>query len=146
MLGVDKWGRSSPATGVGATLYAGTPPLEAIKLIMGMTFGNEGKGLHIMLNQVKRSYFHAEAKRELYVDIPKDPEWTPHVVGRLRLFFCGTRDAAMFWQKCVAKHLLPVGCMRGKSNHCVYHHGAHDLRTRGKMMTPQFEASPDSGG
>ena len=66
---------------------------------MGIVSGNEGRGLHIMFNDVKRAYFHAEAQRELYVDIPKeDPEWAPDVVGRLRLALCGTRDAAMLWQ------------------------------------------------
>ena len=86
------------ATGVDATLYAGTPPLEALKLILGIA-ANHGKKMHVMLNDVKRAYFHAEAQRELYVDIPKeDPDWSPDVVGRLRLALYGTRDAAMLWQ------------------------------------------------
>ena len=88
---------------------------------MGIASGNEGKGLHIMLNDVKQAYFHAEAQRELYVDNPKeDPGWTPDVVGCLRLVLSGTHDAAVLCQDCVAKHLLSVGFVRGKSNPCVY--------------------------
>ena len=52
------------AIGVDAALYAGTPPLKALKLIMGIASGNEGKGLRIMLNDARRAYFHAEAMRE----------------------------------------------------------------------------------
>ena len=51
------------ATGVDATLYACTPPLEALKLIMGIASGDRHNGLHIMLNDVKRAYVHAEAQR-----------------------------------------------------------------------------------
>ena len=66
----------------------------------------------------------------MYVDIPKeDPEWTPDVVGRLKLALYGTRDAAMLWQECVAKHLVSIGFRRGKSNPCVYFHAARSLRT-----------------
>ena len=91
------------ASGFDATLYAVTPPLGAFKLIMGIASGNEGKGLHIMLNDVKRAYLHAEAQRELYVDNPReDPEWTPDVVGRLRLALYGTHDAAVLCQECVS--------------------------------------------
>ena len=54
------------ATGVGATLYAGTPPLEALKLSMGITSVSEGEGLHIIMMDVKRAYFRAEAKRESF--------------------------------------------------------------------------------
>ena len=72
-------------------------------MIMGIA--SRQQGLHIMLNDAKRAHFHAEAKRDLDVDVPKeDPEWTPHVVGRLGLALYGTRDAAILWQACVAKH------------------------------------------
>ena len=59
---------------------------------MGIAASSEGKGLHMMLNDVKRAYFHAKSARELYEDIPKeDAEWTPDVVGRLQLALYGTR-------------------------------------------------------
>ena len=118
------------ATGVGATLYEGAPPLEELKLIMGIASGNEGKGLHTRLSNAKRAYSHAETLRELYGDIPKeDFEWTPDLVGCLRLALYGTRDAAMLLQECVSKHLLSVGFVRGMSKPCAYHHRARGLRT-----------------
>ena len=57
-------------TGVDATLYAATPPLEALKLLLGHAASHQDEGLHVMLSDVKRAYFHALAKRELYVELP----------------------------------------------------------------------------
>ena len=83
-----------------------------------------------MLNDVKRAYFHAEAQRKLYVDILReDHQWTPDVVGRLRLALYGTRDAAMLRQECVAKHLTSIGLKKGKSNPCVYYNKFRGIRT-----------------
>jgi hypothetical protein len=118
------------ATGVDASLYAGTPPLEALKILIGQAASHKDADLHIMLSDVKRAYFHAAAARELYVEIPReDPAWTPDAIGRLNLALYGTRDAAKLWQECVAKHLVSIGFRRGRSNPCVYYSKAKDLRT-----------------
>ena len=50
-------------TGVDPTLYAATPPLEALKLLLGYAASDTTKKIHIMLSDVKRAYFHALAKR-----------------------------------------------------------------------------------
>ena len=87
------------ATGVDAPLYAGTPPLEALNMLVGHASSHKGEELHIMLSDVKRAYFHAAAQRELYVEIPREyPEWTPDAIGRLNLAMHDTRDAAKLWQ------------------------------------------------
>ena len=118
------------ATGVDASLYAGTPPLKALKLIIGEASNDEQAGMHIMLSDVKRAYFHAAAERELYVEIPReDPDWSPDAIGKLNLALYGTRDAAKLWQECVAKHLVSIGFVRGKSNPCVYYNKSRKLRT-----------------
>ena len=113
-----------------ASLYAGTPPLEALKMLIGEASSRRSEKLHIMLSDVKRAYFHAAAQRELYVEMPReDPDWTPDSVGRLNLALYGTRDAAKLWQDCVAKHLVSIGFRRGKSKPCEYYHKKMDLRT-----------------
>ena len=117
------------ATGVDASLYAGTPPLEALKMLIGEAASRKSEKLHIMLSDVKRAYFHAAAKRELYVEIPQEnPDWSPDAIGRLNLALYGTRDAAKLWQECVATHLISIGLRRGKSNPCVYYKKM-DLKT-----------------
>ena len=60
-----------------------------------------------MLSDVKRSYFHAPATRELYVELLNlDPGKAQGLVGKLNLILYGTREAAANWQKCVTESLL----------------------------------------
>ena len=63
---------------VDPTLYAAT-----FKLLLAHDSGRRGKGMHIMLSEDKRttSYFNAEAKRELYVELP--PEDTGYREGNV---------------------------------------------------------------
>ena len=58
--------------GVDPTLYAATPPLEALKLLLGHAASDTTQKVHIMLSDVKRAYFHALAQRELYVELPPE--------------------------------------------------------------------------
>ena len=111
-------------------MYAATPPLEALKLLIAHAASDQtNKKYHIMLSDVKRAYFHALARRDLYVELPEeDPNYKPGWVGRLRLALYGTRDAASLWQECLSKHLLSIGFTRGKSNPCVFYHREKDLR------------------
>ena len=63
-------------------MYAATPPLEALKLLLAYATTDRGKKLHVMLSDVKRAYFHAMAKRELYVELPvEDKDYQPGWVG-----------------------------------------------------------------
>ena len=117
-------------TGVDASLYAATPPLEALKLLIAHAASRRDQGVHVMLSDVKRAYFHALAKRELYVELPvEDAGYQEGYVGRLRLALYGTRDAASLWQECLSQHLLDIGFVRGKSNPCVFYNADKDVRT-----------------
>ena len=51
-------------------LFAATPPLEALKLLVSTCATEKGRGTHLMLSDVKRTHFHAPATRELYVELP----------------------------------------------------------------------------
>ena len=113
-----------------ASLFAATPPLEALKLLVSEAATDEGRRSHIMLSDVKRAYFHAPARRELYVELPpEDPGYGQGRVGRLNLSLYGTRDAAANWQHCVADHLRSLGFAQGKANPCVFWHADKGLRT-----------------
>ena len=58
-------------TGVDSSLFAATPPLEALKLLISTAASDTQRDTHIMLSDVKRAYFHAPAERELYVEVPR---------------------------------------------------------------------------
>ena len=50
-------------------LFAATPPLEALKMIISMAAtGNRGEV--IMVNDISRAFFHAKVTRDVYVQLP----------------------------------------------------------------------------
>ena len=56
------------------TLYAATPPLEALRAIVSQaaTRTNNGKLQELMVNGISRAYFYAPAKRSLFIDLPAE--------------------------------------------------------------------------
>ena len=82
-------------------LFAPTPPLEALKLLMSMAV-TEGLGwdrvkeygMKLEFIDVRRAFFHADARREVYVALPEEdadehPE-APEMCGRLNVSLYGT--------------------------------------------------------
>ena len=111
-------------------LFAATPPLEAMKLILSMAASNN-KGEVLMINDVSRAFFHAKATREVYVQLPEEdhkPEGE-RLCGRLNYSMYGTRDAAMNWQAEYSQRLLDNGFRRGDATPCVFYHPDRGIRT-----------------
>merc|ERR1711938_185593 len=52
-------------------LFAATPPLEVMKLLLSM-LASGNKGERLMVADVKRAYFHAKSKRTTYVQLPPE--------------------------------------------------------------------------
>ena len=79
------------------SLYAATPPLEALRLIIshaatirigGWSKGGQRRGAHreLMENDVSRAYFYAPATRSLFIELPdEDDEAQGGEVGRLNV-------------------------------------------------------------
>ena len=60
-------------------LFAATPPLEAKKMLMSLAvtqgvgyINNRREGMKLDFIDVKRAYFHAKCKRDVYVQLPKE--------------------------------------------------------------------------
>ena len=57
------------------SLYASTPPLEALRLILSWAATvkkEDGQASHdFMINDVRRAYFYAKAEREVYIELPE---------------------------------------------------------------------------
>ena len=89
-------------------LYASTPPLEALRLILSYAATNvAGERRKIMVNDVRRAYFYAKAMRDIYIELlAEDTDGRGDVVGKLRLCMYGTRDAAKGWQETLSAHLI----------------------------------------
>ena len=116
-------------------LFAGTPPLEALRYMLREAAtrekGEEDKVL--MINDVARAFFEAPASRQVCVELPDEDlteeERDMDLVGLLKKNFYGTRDAATNWQEEVAKEMLGWGVIRGTYNPCLCYHPKWKLRT-----------------
>ena len=102
-------------------LFAGTPPLEALRYIVHQAAtvrrGGKGEEQVIMVNDVARAFFEAKANRKVCVELPEEAKTsedrTRDRVGLLNMSLYGTRDAAMNWQEEVAKCMAEWGFRRG---------------------------------
>jgi hypothetical protein len=82
----DLWGREFNIERDDA-LYASTPPLEALRLIVSYaaTHGTGTGRNRIMINGVRRAYFYAKIQRDLYIELPKeDPDNGKGILGNLK--------------------------------------------------------------
>jgi hypothetical protein len=117
-------------TGPDDALYASTPPLEALRMVLSRAATVGGSEREIMVNDVSRAYFYAKMTRPLYIEISKeDPKASPELLGRLRLCLYGTRDAALNWQQTLSDHRVENGFVRGVGHPSVFHHSTRDIWT-----------------
>ena len=84
-------------------LFAATPPLEAKNLLFSMAVTKGlglGKGWIKKLDfiDVKRAYFHALARRNVYAKFPKE-DHQGGICGKLLKSMYGMRDAAQNWDQ-----------------------------------------------
>ena len=75
-------------------LFAATPPLESLRYVLSVCAS--ARSHRILSIDVKRAYFYAPAKRAIYIVLPAEDRLPGEegMVGQLKLFRYGTRDAA----------------------------------------------------
>ena len=91
-------------------LYAGTPPLEALKAIISIAADNKEK-FSIMHIDVSRAYFHAKAQRPVLIRQPVDDRMgtAAEKEGLMKKSMYGTRDAASNWERDWQEHVRNWG-------------------------------------
>ena len=109
-------------------LFAATPPLEALRLILswaatgtGIVSSNDvGFRKSILIADVSRAFFEAPAKRDLCVELPEEAltagETVKDTVGKLKASLYGMRDASTNWQEEVAKCMIKWEFTIGRYN------------------------------
>ena len=113
-------------------IFAATPPLEALKLIISdAATGGPGEK-SIMINDVARAFLEAPMRRMVCVEIPEEDR-TPEDdrmanVALLNMSLYGTRDAASNFQEEVGKFMRANGFIRGKYNASTYYHPEKDIK------------------
>ena len=84
-------------------LFAATPPLEALKLLLsnmiteGLGLCEEGELYMMDFLDIRKAYFHAKATRDVYVELPEE-DYEEGMCGKLNKSMYGTRDAAQNWE------------------------------------------------
>ena len=110
-------------------LFAATPPLEAKKMLFSLAMtegigyekGNSINGMKLDFIDIRRAYFHAKARRKIYVHLPiEDAE--EGMCGRLDKAMYGTRDAAQNWEFEYCGTMESIGFNVGKASPCVFYH------------------------
>ena len=111
-------------------LFAATPPLEALKVILAMT-ASANKGEVIMVNDISRAFFHAKVERDVYIQLLDEDKKAgeENMCGKSRLSMYGTRDAAQNWYKEYSQQLIQMGFIQGTAFPCTFHHPARQIRT-----------------
>ena len=113
-------------------LFAGTPPLEALRLLISdaATVQCDNRKV-IMLNDVARAFFEAPMTRTVCVELPAEAraKGEDDVVGLLKLSLYGTRDAAANFQQEVRRFMQREGFTQSRYNPQLYWHRGRNIKT-----------------
>lgn len=112
--------------------FAGTPPLEALRYLVhrAATIRGGRKNKSMMIVDVSRAFFEADARRILCCELPDGYPGNEEgdMVGLLLKSLYGTRDAAHNWVEEVAKFMIQNGFKRGRYNPCLYVNASMDIQ------------------
>ena len=115
------------------SIFSATPPLETLRALISKAASEDPKGvsdpLKILLIDVSRAHFYADATRDVYIELPaEDPRSQDGVsCGKLLKTMYGTLDAAEHWAEHYAGVLRDAGFRQGKASPCHFYHAAHDV-------------------
>ena len=76
---------------------------------------------------MKRAYFYAPAKRDVYVKLPIEDD-EPGMCGKLFKSMYGTRDAALSWEFEYTDFMEKAGFHHGKTSPCIFYNPGNDIR------------------
>ena len=116
-------------------LFAATPPLEAMKMLfslavtegIGYQRARREQGMKLDFIHVRRAYFHAKARRDVYVELPPEDSM-PGMCGKLVKAMYGTRDAAQNWEADYTELMMNIGFQQGRASPCVFWHPEKGIR------------------
>ncbi len=94
---------------------------------IGFKPGKREEGMKLDFIDIRRAYYHAEARRKVYIKLPEGDE-EEGMCGILHKSLEGTRDAAQNWEHTYNKFLMDIGFERGKATPCVFTLNSKDLR------------------
>ena len=105
------------------SLFAATPPLEALRLVLSdaASQADTSKPKKLLFIDVKKAHLHADAVREVYVSLPPElAKRYPGMCWRLRKCLYGTRDAPAQWEALYTRRLSEMGFKCGLASRCCF--------------------------
>merc|ERR1711873_307000 len=110
-------------------------PLEAKKVLfslavtegVGYQAGCKDRGMKLDFVDVRRAYFHAKARRDVFVKLPEE-DAEEGMCGKLLKALYGTRDAAQNWEFEYIEFLRSKGFEKGKAMPCMFYHRERKIR------------------
>ena len=87
----------------------------------------KGERIALGVADVRRAYFHSEARREIYVKLPH-ADYEEGMVGKLNKSMYGTRDAAQNWEFEYVAFMEGAGCRSGEASPCNFYNQERNLR------------------
>ena len=125
-----RWVGKEYNTGPRPELFAPTPPLEGVKIVVSEAASSPHSDTVVAVIDVRRAYFYAKARRKVYVELPEE-DWEPgdeDRCGLLRVSLYGTRDAAQNWDEEIGGYFVNMGFVRGKGSTCMYNFKSKGLK------------------
>ena len=99
----------------------------AVTAGIGYQQGLRHKGKKIDFIDVRRAYFHAKARRRVFVRLPPED----HEEGKCGLLdkaMYGTRDAAQNWECEYIEFMDNEGFSKSRASPCMFYHRERDTR------------------
>ena len=108
-------------------IFAATPPLEVLRLVISILASTRKQNKWKLDSvDIKRAYFHAPAKRDIYVKLPEEDK-TEGMCGKLIKAMYGTRDAASNWEQAYTEFMTKCGFKTGCITPCLFWHAEQKL-------------------
>jgi len=110
-------------------LYAGTPSLSTMKLMLSWFATMFRPEDVIMIVDIKSAFLYGKARCNIYIELPEqDEEYGGNLVGRLVKSMYGTRDAPLIWRALMDEIMLELGFEKSLRQPGVYYHRERGIR------------------
>ena len=110
-------------------LFAATPPLEAIRMLISRAATNTPSRVRrkLMFIDAKRAHLNPRCSEDVYIELPPEAGEPPGVCGKLEYWLYGFRKAASEWERFYAQKLESMGFRRGEGCPVVFYHPQRDI-------------------
>ena len=105
-------------------LFAGTPPLISVRVLLSMLAMSRARGENTdaMAIDIKCAFLYGSTKRSVYIWLPPEDDMsTACFMGKLNKAMYGTRDAPQVWQGKVRETMAEFGLLESSTQPGIYY-------------------------